>query len=88
MSATHRHLETIAASLPGLAIGLTRHRQGPGPHWIMVGAVIEALREHGIGISDADLDAAIAIAVANDALKAVGDPVHSISPWQKHWDFG
>lgn len=86
MPATRRELEAVAGHLCDLARGLTSHRGGTGPHWIMVSTVHDALGRHGIALDDADLQAAIAIAVERHVMKAEGKPVHSITPWQKDWD--
>lgn len=80
--------DALADHLCDLVRELTRHRQGGGPHWVMVETVARELRRHGIGIDDADLQAAIAVCVERHTMKAEGDPVHSIAPWQKDWEIG
>lgn len=76
----------LADHLCALIIGLTSHRQGSGPHWIMVETIGRELRRHGFKFSDADLQAAIAIAAERCVLKVEGDPVHSVSVWQQPID--
>ena len=66
-----------------LVEALTKHRQGSGPHWLMVSEIEAALRAHGVEIDGAELHQAIAIARQRCELKTEGQPVHSVSRWQQ-----
>lgn len=78
--------DAIADHLCEIVAGLTSHRQGSGPHWIMVADLQDALRRHGLDLGGNDLQAAIAICVERHTMKAEGRPAHSIAVWQKDWD--
>jgi hypothetical protein len=52
--------EALADHLCALAAELTRHRQGPGPHWLMVETIARELRRHGVNVTGDQ--AAIAVA--------------------------
>jgi hypothetical protein len=75
--------EILADTLCDLVRELTAHRRGSGPHWLMVGDLVEALARHGAGVTAEEIDAAIALCVARHTLKAEGQPVHSVSVWQR-----
>jgi hypothetical protein len=77
--------DAIAEHLCALVRELTRHRQGRGPHWVMVETVAREMRRHGLDLAHDDLQAAIALCVERHVMKTAGDPVHSIAPWQKDW---
>ena len=72
--------DAIADHLCTLIAGLTSHRRGGGPHWLMVSTLERELRRHGLDLSHDDLQAAISLCVERRTLKAEGRPVHSISP--------
>jgi hypothetical protein len=72
--------DAIADHLCDLVRGLTAHRGGSGPHWVMVETLACELRRHGLDLAHDDLQAAIALCVERRTLKAEGDPAHSISP--------
>jgi hypothetical protein len=77
--------DAIADHLCELITGLTKHRQGRGPHWIAVSDLEQELRRHGLDLAQDDLQAAIALCVERHVMKAEGKPAHSIAPWQKDW---
>ena len=52
----------------------------------MVETIARDLRRHGVPVTGDELQAAIAVARVRSVLKVEGDPLHSISPWQKDWD--
>jgi hypothetical protein len=66
-----------------LVEALTKHRQGSGPHWLMVSTIEAALRAHGVELNGTELHQAIAIAQLRYELKTQGQPVHSVSRWQQ-----
>jgi hypothetical protein len=78
--------DAIADHLCEIVAGLTAHRQGRGPHWVMVETVAREMRRHGLDLAHDDLQAAIALCVERHVLKTAGTPPHSIAPWQREWD--
>ena len=79
-----KHQEHVLADhVCKLVEALTKHRQGSGPHWLMVSEIEAALRAHGVEVAGAELHQAIAIAWQRRELKTEGQPVHSVSRWQQ-----
>ena len=85
MHMSKQQLEVVAASLCELANEIARHRQGAGPHWIMLSDIECEMLRHGIAINGDDLQAAVTLAVERCVLRVEGQPVHSISAWQRDW---
>lgn len=85
MGMSKQQLEVVAANLCELANEIARHRQGGGPHWIMLSHVEREMLRHGIAINGDDLQAAVALAAERCVLRVEGQPVHSISAWQRDW---
>ena len=54
----------------------------------MVETIAREMRRHGLTVTDAELQAAIEMARVRCVLKVEGNPVHSISPWQRDWNLG
>jgi hypothetical protein len=73
MSHTPRRAVLVAAS-PGMGKAL------------MVSTIAAKLQRHDVTVTGDELQAAIAVARGRCVLKVEGNPVHSISPWQKAWD--
>ena len=85
MRMSKQQLEVVAANLCELAHEIARHRQGDGPHWIMLSHVEREMLRHGIAINGDDLQAAVALAVERCVLRVEGQPVHSIGAWRRDW---
>ena len=80
---SRQQLEVVAANLCELANEIARHRRGGGPHWVMLSHIEHEMLRYGIEIHGDDLQAAVSIAAELCVLKTAGEPVHSISSWQK-----
>lgn len=72
-------VEALALRVCEAVVELTRHRTGRGQQWVMLDSVQKRL-----GLSDDDLQAAVAFAVEHDTLMAQGHPVHSIAVHRLH----
>lgn len=79
MPLTRRQIETLADQLPEIVAALTGHRRGRGAQWVAVDTLLRDLRRHGIALTEADLQAAVASAVERHVLAAEGDPPHSVA---------